>query len=101
MIIRERKITAEEVVKSFIERCKEVNGLLNAIVEERYEDALKEAQEVDKMLKDENLTAEHLEKKMPLLGVPFTTKESNEAKGKFIEKQIAVNKLCNVLLKNS
>ncbi|XP_058799780.1 fatty-acid amide hydrolase 2 isoform X2 [Phymastichus coffea] len=79
--IREKKITAEEVVRNFIERCREVNGLLNAIVEERYEDALKEAKEVDKMLSEENLTVEHLEKYMPLLGVPFTTKESNEAKG--------------------
>ena len=79
--IREKKISSEEVVKAFIERCKEVNGVMNAIVEERYEDAINEAKHIDKMLKDENLSIEHLEKNLSLLGVPFTTKESNEAKG--------------------
>ncbi|XP_014210386.1 fatty-acid amide hydrolase 2-like [Copidosoma floridanum] len=78
--IREKNISSEEVVKAFIERCKEVNGLLNAVVEERYKEAIKEAQEVDNMLKDEQLDIEHLEKSKPLLGVPFTTKESNEVK---------------------
>lgn len=79
---RERKVSSEEVVTAFIERCRQVNGLLNAVVEERYDDAIKEAKEVDKMLKDEQLSEENLEKTMPLLGVPFTTKESNESKGK-------------------
>ncbi|XP_031786537.1 fatty-acid amide hydrolase 2 isoform X2 [Nasonia vitripennis] len=79
--IREKKVTAEEVVKACIERCKEVNGLLNSVVEDRYEDAIKQAKEVDVMLKDEKLDIEELEKTKPLLGVPFTTKESNEAKG--------------------
>lgn len=78
---REKKVTAEEVVRACIERCKEVNGLLNSVVEDRYEDAIKQAKEVDEMLKDENLNIEELEKTKPLLGVPFTTKESNEAKG--------------------
>ncbi|XP_011498813.1 PREDICTED: fatty-acid amide hydrolase 2-like [Ceratosolen solmsi marchali] len=79
--IREKKISSEEVVKTFIERCKEVNGLLNAIVEERYEDAIKQAKEVDNFLNSENYNITELEKTKPLLGVPFTTKESNEAKG--------------------
>jgi fatty acid amide hydrolase 2 len=78
---RERKVSSEEVVKVFIQRCKEVNGLINAIVEERYDDAIEEAKEVDNMLKNEDLNIADLEKTKPLLGVPFTTKESNEAKG--------------------
>lgn len=77
--IRERSITAEEVVQAFIDRCKEVNGLLNAVVDERYEEAIKEAKEVDKLLKG-NADPEILKKTKPFLGVPFTTKESNEAK---------------------
>lgn len=56
--------------------------MLNAVVEERYEDAIKRAKEIDIMLENEKLSVENLEKSMPLLGVPFTTKESNEAKGK-------------------
>ncbi|KAJ8673613.1 hypothetical protein QAD02_004875 [Eretmocerus hayati] len=79
--IRERQISSEEVVAAFIDRCKEVNGLLNAIVEEDYENALQQAREVDKQLKKNEHSKEELEKDKPLLGVPFTTKESNEAKG--------------------
>lgn len=33
------------------------------------------------MLENGSLTTETLKETMPLLGVPFTTKESNEAKG--------------------
>lgn len=77
---REGTVTSEKVVRTFIDRCKEVNGLLNAIVVECYEDAIKEAQEVDKLLKTD-VDREILKKTKPYLGVPFTTKESNEAKG--------------------
>lgn len=77
--IRTKQVTAEEVVKAFIERCKEVNGLINAIVEERYENAIQEAKEADKLLKDIKNTY-NLKEIKPFLGVPFTTKESNEAK---------------------
>ncbi|XP_043470659.1 fatty-acid amide hydrolase 2 [Leptopilina heterotoma] len=78
--IREGTVSAEEVVRTFIDRCKEVNGLLNTIVVECYESAIKEAQEVDKLLKTD-VDREILRKTKPYLGVPFTTKESNEAKG--------------------
>ncbi|KAK2585700.1 hypothetical protein KPH14_010313 [Odynerus spinipes] len=78
--IRSKQVTAEEVVKAFIERCKEVNGLINAIVEDRYEDAIQEAKEVDKLIEDCK-DPSTLKETKPFLGVPFTTKESNEAKG--------------------
>ncbi|XP_015603968.1 fatty-acid amide hydrolase 2 isoform X2 [Cephus cinctus] len=78
--IRSRKVTAEEVVCAFIERCKEVNGLINAIVEETYSNAIEEAKNVDKLLNSE-ANPEELKKTKPFLGVPFTTKESNEVKG--------------------
>lgn len=67
-------------MQAFIDRCKEVNGLLNAVVVERYEEAIKEAREVDELLK-KDVDREILKKTKPYLGVPFTTKESNEAKG--------------------
>ena len=53
---------------------------MNAIVEERYNDAIKEAKAVDEMLTVIKDTGE-LKKSQPFLGIPFTTKESNEAKG--------------------
>lgn len=79
-------MSAEEVVRTFIERCKEVNGLLNAVVEDRYEEAIEEAKKIDLMLESGQVTPETLKNTMPLLGVPFTTKESNEAKGMSTEK---------------
>ncbi|XP_076179172.1 fatty-acid amide hydrolase 2 [Ptiloglossa arizonensis] len=78
--IRTKKVSSVEVVTAFIERAKEVNAIINAIVEDRYTDALEEAKEVDKrlqILQDIDLIKE----KVPFLGVPFTTKESIEAKG--------------------
>lgn len=55
--------------------------MINAIVDERYDDAIKEAQEIDKLLQSSDTNVEELKRTKPLLGVPFTTKESNTAKG--------------------
>ncbi|KAK1120226.1 hypothetical protein K0M31_012593 [Melipona bicolor] len=84
-----RKLSSVEVVTAFIERAKEVNEIINAVVEDRYSDALEEAKEVDKFLQTlEN--SDLIKEKKPLLGVPFTTKESNEAKG---QKQLCMKKI--------
>lgn len=69
-----------EVVTAFIERAKEVNNIINAVVEDRYLEALEEAKQVDKLLQESENT-DALKKGKPFLGVPFTTKESNEVKG--------------------
>ncbi|XP_032513074.1 fatty-acid amide hydrolase 2-B-like isoform X2 [Danaus plexippus] len=81
MMIRTKQITSEEVVKSYIERCKEVNPYLNAIVEPRYDLALKEAKCIDKMIASNDRTPEDLAKEHPLLGVPLTVKESIAVEG--------------------
>ncbi|XP_076655334.1 fatty-acid amide hydrolase 2 [Halictus rubicundus] len=78
--IRTKKVSSLEVVSAFIERAKEVNGLINAVVEDRYSEALEEAKEVDKLLEKQQ-NVDEIKKDKPFLGVPFTTKESNEAKG--------------------
>lgn len=67
-------------MKSYVERCKEVNVTINAIVEERYEEAIKEAKAVDELI-NKTVDPEIFKKTKPFLGVPFTTKESNEVKG--------------------
>ncbi|XP_031833199.1 fatty-acid amide hydrolase 2 [Nomia melanderi] len=78
--IRTKEVSSLEVVTAFIERAKEVNELINAVVEDRYSDALEEAKAVDKLLQTlENVDG--IKKEQPFLGVPFTTKESIEAKG--------------------
>ncbi|XP_061711123.1 fatty-acid amide hydrolase 2-B isoform X3 [Cydia pomonella] len=80
-MIRNKQITSEEVVAAYIERCKEANPYLNAIVEPRYEQALREARSIDKMIASTDRTPEELGKEYPLLGVPMTVKESIAVEG--------------------
>ncbi|KAL3277363.1 hypothetical protein HHI36_012713 [Cryptolaemus montrouzieri] len=75
-LIRRKKITSEELVRAYIRRIKEVNHLINAVVEERFGKALKEAKYVDEYLRTTSLTKTELETIKPLLGVPVTIKES-------------------------
>lgn len=79
--IREKEISCETVIRAHINRIKEVNQFLNAVVDERYVDAIEEARAVDKFLAETEQTADEIEMLKPLLGVPFTSKESTEAKG--------------------
>ncbi|XP_011875142.1 PREDICTED: fatty-acid amide hydrolase 2 [Vollenhovia emeryi] len=78
--IRTKKVSSEEIVTAYIERCKEVNDLLNAIVESRYSDAIEEAKAVDATI-EKCVDLEKIRITQPFLGVPFTTKESNRVKG--------------------
>lgn len=79
--IRQRKITSTTVVSAFIERQKQVNPIINAIVADRYDDALLEANEVDKFLAETTKTEDEIANDKPLLGVPVTIKESCSVKG--------------------
>lgn len=78
---RTKKVTSEQVVRVYIERCKKVNSLINAVVQERYIDAIIEAKAVDAML-EEFTDMDNIKTIQPFLGVPFTTKESNRADGR-------------------
>ncbi|CAL7947315.1 unnamed protein product [Xylocopa violacea] len=74
--IRNKQLTSEEVVRSYIDRIKEIQPVLNCVVEDRFEDALKEAKKCDDYLKSPNApSAEVLAKEQPFFGVPFTTKD--------------------------
>ncbi|CAH1400814.1 unnamed protein product [Nezara viridula] len=72
-MIRERK--------AFIERIEVVNPIINSVVQDRFNDALKEAKEVDKMV-EANPDPQHWAKNKPLLGVPMSFKETIAVKGK-------------------
>lgn len=78
------QITSEELVNIYINRVKEVNPFLNAVVEERFGAALDEAKATDRLIEDakKDGTFLHLVKDKPLLGVPFTVKESCSLAGK-------------------
>lgn len=61
-----------------------MNPLLNAVVDERYRAALEDAKEVDRRLAEarKNGKLDELVAGKPLLGVPFTVKESCSLAGK-------------------
>ncbi|KAM3958531.1 fatty-acid amide hydrolase 2-A [Aphomia sociella] len=76
--IRHGEITSEELVCAYIDQIKAVNPLLNAVVEERYRAAIDDARTIDRKIEEakKNGTLEVLTADKPLLGVPFTVKES-------------------------
>nr|XP_033192939.1 fatty-acid amide hydrolase 2-like isoform X1 [Bombus vancouverensis nearcticus]XP_033192940.1 fatty-acid amide hydrolase 2-like isoform X1 [Bombus vancouverensis nearcticus] len=79
--IRKKMISSEEVVRAYVERCRDVNPVINAIVESRFSAAIQEAQEVDKLLASTTKTEEELARETPFLGVPITVKESFAVEG--------------------
>jgi len=79
--IRKREITAVEVVQTFIDRINEVNERLTCVVDHRFDEAIEEAEKIDRMVKETNLSEEELKEKYPLLGVPFTIKDFFSVKG--------------------
>lgn len=73
-LIRTREVSSVAVVEAHIARAREVNPTINAIVCERYDEALREAREADERVKAGGDLP-------PLLGVPFTVKESFAFRG--------------------
>lgn len=76
-----QKVTSEEVVRAYIERIQEVNPLINAVVEDRFEAAIEDAKRADKLV--EITPPIQLLANYPILGVPFTVKESCSLKGEY------------------
>lgn len=85
-------MSSEDVVRAYINRIKEVNPLINAVVQDRFEDALKDAKGITDYLRTTSLTEEELQKIKPLLGVPVTIKESCMLSGRYIRN---FNEKCN------
>src|SRR5215204_2134002 len=75
--IRDRALTAREVVEAHIERIERLNDRVNAVVATRFEDARAEADAADELLADPQAR----EDAPPLLGVPCTIKESFALEG--------------------
>ncbi|XP_005090021.1 fatty-acid amide hydrolase 2 [Aplysia californica] len=77
--IRNRTLRAEDVMAAYIVRAKEVNPLINVVVGEQYDRALRRAQELDARL--DSLSQEERDREFsvdskPLLGVPLSVKEA-------------------------
>lgn len=75
-------------MNSFIERIQEINPILNCVVADRFDEARKDAQKVDEIIKSATIPKEVLEKEKPLFGVPFTTKDCIAVKGKLYSTEI-------------
>lgn len=60
-----------------------MNPYINAVVADRFDDALNEAIEVDRLLDSGNVPESLSETNAPFLGVPITTKEAISIKGMF------------------
>ncbi|EFO18735.1 amidase [Loa loa] len=83
-MIRNREITSLNLVEAYIRRIKEVNGTINAVVQMNFKEALIKAQEIDEMLECLDADSDNFKSlpvKKPLLGVPFTLKDSIEVNG--------------------
>uniref|UniRef100_A0A224XN95 Putative amidase n=1 Tax=Panstrongylus lignarius TaxID=156445 RepID=A0A224XN95_9HEMI len=79
--IRTGEITSRALVDACIERIKAINPILNAIVQDRFKEAQQEANDVDDYIAANSKNMAVIEKEKPLLGVPFTVKESCGLKG--------------------
>lgn len=77
------QVQSVAVIRAYIERIREVNPLINAVVEERFEAALQDAKVADMDVENAHQfgTLDQLAVQKPLLGVPLTVKESCGLKG--------------------
>ena len=76
------QISSEDVVCAFIDRIRAVNVSVNAVVSNRFDAALAEAKEVDRLLQQDPLPAHCSVENAPFLGVPFSAKEAFAITGK-------------------
>ncbi|XP_054457552.1 fatty-acid amide hydrolase 2-B [Anoplopoma fimbria] len=79
--IRRKEVSSVQVVRAYIDRIQEVNPFLNAVTKDRFDAALQEAKQVDKLIEEETGGEEVLEDRLPLLGVPLSVKESFALQG--------------------
>ena len=79
--IRTGNLKSQELVQCYINRLKEVNPHLNAAICYRFEQAVCEAQEVDRILAGPVIPPEYSQERKPLLGIPCTIKESQSVIG--------------------
>nr|XP_037277892.1 fatty-acid amide hydrolase 2-A-like [Rhipicephalus microplus] len=79
--IRNGKVKSTDLISAYIRRIREVQPIINAVVEERFEEALKDAEEVDRLVASRTMSESQMSNEKPLLGLPFTVKNSIAVKG--------------------
>ncbi|CAH1971076.1 unnamed protein product [Acanthoscelides obtectus] len=78
---KRKELKSTQVLQSFINRINQVNPILNCVVAERFDEAMKEAQKADELIESGTIPEEALTREKPFLGVPFTTKDCIPIKG--------------------
>lgn len=81
MMIRNKQLKSHDVVKAYIDRINQINGVLNAVVDGPFMEALDEAKQIDERISKGQISEDEFSEK-PFLGVPFTTKDSTAVKDK-------------------
>lgn len=79
--IRNGKIKSVQLISACIRRIRQVQPLINAVVEERFEEALREAEAADRLVASGGKSVEQLKEEKPLLGLPISVKNSIAVKG--------------------
>ncbi|KAI6207733.1 DNA RNA helicase domain containing protein [Aphelenchoides besseyi] len=83
-LIRSREISSKDLLEAYIRRIHHVNKVINAVVEVNFEEALALAKNIDDMIATMDPNSDEfrrLESEKPLLGVPFTAKDTIRIKG--------------------
>jgi fatty acid amide hydrolase 2 len=75
------QVTSEEAVKAYISRIQDVNPLVNAMMDDRFEAAILDARYVDRVVQAGAKTEQQMATETPFLGVPLSVKESIAVKG--------------------
>jgi fatty acid amide hydrolase 2 len=78
--IRRRELTASDVMEAHLEVLERAHPRLNAVVADRFEEARAEARAIDQQIASSSMRGQTPEL-APLLGVPFTVKESIALEG--------------------
>lgn len=68
-------------MQAYIQRVQEVNPIVNAVIADRYADAMREAQDVDSILDNKKGQGKYSAVNAPLLGVPLSVKEAFATEG--------------------
>lgn len=79
--IRNQQIKSEDVVTAYIDRIKQINPIVNAVVDNRFDKAIEEAKNVDNQIASGTKTVEEIAEETPFLGVPFTVKDNFQVTG--------------------
>lgn len=80
-LIRNKDISAYQVVNAYINRIIETNPVINAIIDGPFMESLDEASKIDERISKGLISEEEFSEK-PFLGVPFTTKDSTAVANK-------------------